>query len=104
METPAGMSTVTVRSLRDPSLAAADLAGLDDDWPSPAQVGHGDTETNWPNMLRAARRTSPLPPQVEQVVGLRARLGAAAAEQLEQRSRVLSLTVFLTPVATSWQR
>src|SRR2546423_1373306 len=30
--------------------------------PSPAQPGHGDTDTNWPNTDRAARRTSPVPP------------------------------------------
>ena len=36
--------------------------------PSPAQAGHGETETNWPNMDRAARRTSPVPPHVPQVV------------------------------------
>ena len=32
-------------------------------------MGHAETETNWPNMLRAARRTSPLPPQVVQRLG-----------------------------------
>jgi hypothetical protein len=51
-------------------------------------------------MLRAARRTSPLPPQVVQRLGWvpgRAPLPAHAA----QRSSVFSLTVFFTPVATS---
>ena len=58
--------------------------------PSPAQVGHGATETNWPNMLRAARRTSPLPSQVVQVVGLVPGL-APLPSQLSQRSRRLEL-------------
>ena len=51
-------------------------------------------------MLRAARRTSPLPPQVVQAVGLVPGLAPLPSQSL-QRSSVLSLTVFLTPVATS---
>jgi hypothetical protein len=38
--------------------------------PSPPQVGQGATCTNCPNTLRAARRTSPLPPQVLQAAAL----------------------------------
>ena len=57
--------------------------------PSPAQVGHGETLTNWPNMLRAARRTSPLPPQVEQVDGLVPGL-APLPSHVAQRSGALS--------------
>ena len=69
--------------------------------PSPPQVGQGDTETNCPNMLRVARRTSPLPAQVPQVDG-RVPLFAPVPAQLSQRSMVLSLTMRLAPVATSW--
>ena len=99
-DTPAGISTVDRALAPDPPLAAAHLAGLLHDAPSPAQVGQGATDTNWPNMLRAARRTSPLPPQVVQGVGLVPGLAPLPSHAL-QRSSALSLTVFLTPVATS---
>jgi hypothetical protein len=69
-------------------------------FPSPPQVGQGATETNWPNMLRVARRTSPDPLQVVQRLGLVPGL-APVPSQLVQRSGVFSLTVFLAPRATS---
>ena len=71
--------------------------------PSPPHVGHALTETNCPNTLRAARRTSPAPPQVGQRCGL---VPAFAPEPLHlpQRSRVLSFTVFLTPVCHLGER
>ena len=46
--------------------------------PSPEQVGHGATLTNWPKNERCARRTSPDPLHVVQRCGFRARLRARA--------------------------
>jgi hypothetical protein len=68
--------------------------------PSPAQVEQGDTDTNCPNIERAARRTSPEPPQVLQVDTFVP--GAAPRPpQVAQRSSVRTLTRFVVPVATS---
>src|SRR2546422_7808798 len=68
--------------------------------PSPAQLGQGDTERNCPNIERAARRTSPVPPHVRHVVGCEP--GAAPVPpHAVQRSRVRTLTVLVVPVATS---
>ena len=95
-ETPAGISTVAVFSPRTrPSpRQTSQVSAITT--PSPAQVGHGETDTNCPNMLRAARRTSPLPPQVVQVVGLVPGL-APLPLQTVQRSGALNRTVFLMP-------
>ena len=54
-------------------------------------------------MLRAARRTSPLPPQVVQRIGWVPAL-APLPEQVVHRSSVLSLTDFFTPVGDLGQR
>src|SRR5262249_61644148 len=99
-DTPAGISTATVRSPRTRPSPRHTSQGSSTTIPSPPQVGQGDTDMNCPNMLRAVRRTSPLPPHVVQTDGLvpgRAPLPA----QFSHRSSVFSLTLFLVPVATS---
>ena len=103
LDTPAGISTTAERS---PFTRPSPRHTAQGDWidasPSPAQVGQGDTDTNWPNTLRVARRTSPLPPQVLQVTGL-VPSAAPLPAQVSQRTRVLSLMVRFEPVATSVQ-
>jgi len=74
----------------DASVALTLGAGLLDHRASPAQVGHGDTDTNCPNIERAARRTSPVLAQVAQLVALVP--GAARAADAVQRSRVRTFT------------
>ena len=68
-DTPAGTSTCTVRSARTRPSPRQTSQGSEITVPCPLQVGHGATEMNWPNMLRAARLTSPLPPQPVHVCG-----------------------------------
>src|SRR5437773_1536397 len=64
------------------------------------QLGHGETDTNWPNIERAARRTSPVPLQAAQVVG-RAPSCPPVPLHAVQRSKVRSRTVLTAPFATS---
>jgi hypothetical protein len=68
--------------------------------PSPAQVGHGATLTNWPKNERWARRTSPLPWHVVHVTGLEPG-SAPEPSHRSQPSSSLAGICFSTPVATS---
>src|ERR1043166_9561096 len=94
------MSTDTVRSPRTRPSPRQAGHGSVTIVPSPPHDGHGVTDTNCPNMLRVARRTSPAPPQVWQVDG-RVPCAPPVPLQVSQRSRVFSLTFRLAPVATS---
>src|SRR5712664_1809241 len=68
--------------------------------PSPAHVGHEDTVRSWPNSDCTCRRTSPLPPQVPQVLAFVPGL-APLPPHVAQGSSVLRRTDFVVPVATS---
>ena len=69
-------------------------------YPSPPQVGHGPELTNCPKTLRCTRRTSPAPPHVSHGTGPP---GAAdpLPEHVSHGSRMLTRSLFFTPVATS---
>src|SRR5581483_12066938 len=68
--------------------------------PSPWQVGHGATVTNWPKNERCARRTSPAPPHVLQISDF-VPGSAPLPEQRSHGSRSLIEIFLSTPVATS---
>ena len=70
--------------------------------PSPAQLGHGDTERNCPNNDCAWRRTSPVPPHVLQVFCF---VPGFAPEPLHvpQRSSVRTRTVSPLQVAPQYR-
>src|SRR5438309_1054833 len=68
--------------------------------PLAPHAGQGATETNGPNIERAWRRTSPVPPHVPQAVGRVPSL-APAPPHAVQRSSVRTRTVFVVPAATS---
>src|SRR5205823_14960935 len=98
--TPAGTLISTVSSARTRPSPWHLAQGWAITLPSPAQVGQGDTDTNCPNMERAARRTSPDPPHVPQVVGREPR-AAPLPPHSAQRSYVRTLSFLVVPLATS---
>src|SRR5690348_4751799 len=98
--TPGGTSILISRSPRIRPSPRHFLQGVWTTVPSPLQVGQGATVTNWPKNERCARRTSPLPLHVGQVVGL----SPAPAPDPLNRSQgpgALPLTCPPTPVRPS---
>src|SRR5215469_12707564 len=98
--TPAGTRIVTVFSARTRPSPRHFLHGVETTVPSPPQVGHGATLTNWPKNERCARRTSPLPPQVAQRWGV-VPGSAPLPLHLSHASSSLSVSVLSIPDATS---